>query len=188
MKIMKKITWYHNRIKDGDGALANKIRQESIKALFAGKGKDDWKAFMRNFHSNPKQLQRLFGDDGTFMADSWGPVILAYLVGSGPCGGGTNFSMVMDMHPIMKAFLDEGIDPRTDQTLVGEDEPVKIPENLRRYLDDEPLTDEVTGKSVSTDYEQEQSLESASSEIGENDGKAVSVTKEQEQSPENEIS
>lgn len=137
MKIMKKITWYHNRIQEGDGALAERLRGQSIKALLGGKDSDDWKIFMRNFHSNPKQLKRLRGQDTDFMADSWGPTILAYIVGSGPCGGGTNFAMVMDMRPPIRRFLDAGIDPATQPGDVPADDPVPIPDEFKRFLEDE---------------------------------------------------
>jgi hypothetical protein len=188
MKIMRKITWHHNRIQDGDAALAERIRTESIKALFGGKGSNDWKKFMRNFHSNPRQLKRLLGDDAAFMANSWGPVILAYLVGSGPCGGGTNFAMIMDMRPNMKAFLDEGIDdPSTAPGINSEDDPVKIPESLKRYLEGESLdTDEGITESTTRRYESQQVPEGDSSETADKSSK--SVIEEAKQSLEDETS
>ena len=116
MKIMKKINTLRDGVRsDPNGNLSKKIQEQSILAMFGGIKSPEWKNYMRNFCSNAKQLERLCGLDNTFMndTDKYGPKILAYITGGGPCGGGTTLGMPADMFPAMRLHLDKGVEPAT---------------------------------------------------------------------------
>lgn len=112
MKIMKKINNLRDEVRSNpNGALAGNIREQSILAMFGGIKSAAWKNYMKNFSSNAKQLERLCGQDNTFMTDTdkYGPKVLAYIAGGGPCGGGTCLGMPADMFPAMRNHLDNGL-------------------------------------------------------------------------------
>lgn len=144
MKIMDKIRWQRNRmIGPGGQALARDFQEQSTKAVLGGSGSDAWRTYMSNFHSNPEQLQRLMGEDNEFMSDpdGWGPTILAYIAGGGTCGGGTNFAQVVEMSTPMKNYLDQGVSVDTSASETFEEDAgiVRISDDLKKFLEDEPL-------------------------------------------------
>lgn len=135
MKIFKKIKAYSDLMKTPGGATtANRIQKESVAAVLGGRQSKEWETYMKNFHSNAEQLQRLLGNEGTgegeFMdPNSWGPTILAYIGISGTCGGGTTMGPVTDLPSSLINRLDAGI---SEDTVPGESEP--IPSELEPFL------------------------------------------------------
>ena len=118
MKISDKIHGLHELLKNNPGSgLETKIKDESMAAMFDGIGRGGmWERYMLNFCSNPDQLRRLCGEDGEFMndEDGYGPQSLAYIVGSGPCGGGTILGMAANMPPLMRMHLDDNVNLATE--------------------------------------------------------------------------
>ncbi|HEY0459460.1 MAG TPA: hypothetical protein VGC97_10015 [Pyrinomonadaceae bacterium] len=136
MKISKKIRVVRDAIKgDLTGATGRRIRAQSVAALFNGIKSTDWQTYMENFHSNICQLDRLLGKDQAWLNDNtndWsGADILAYIVGGGPCGGGTELSMADNMTFKQKQFLDKDCPERFVE---GEADP--LPEELRPFAHD----------------------------------------------------
>ena len=99
------------------GTFAKDVRDQSIDAIFAGIDNGNaWRTYMNNFSVNAQQLTRLCGEDDTFNNDphGWSKQILAYIVASGVCGGGTGMSMADAMPDSLKSVLDGGIDNTPD--------------------------------------------------------------------------
>ena len=111
MKIVEKIEQIHRQIKDkpGDPALAKKMQELAVKAMYSGINHDDWKQYMSNFASNPKQLQRLIGKDEVFNNTEYGRLTLAYVVANSTCGMGTDTETGRDMSDEMLEALDSGL-------------------------------------------------------------------------------
>lgn len=120
MKILEKaLAW--KEAADKDANLYNTFQQESIAALAAGRGTPAWETWMRRFHSNNLQLQRLLGNDD--LDPEYKDAILAYMGGGGVCGGGTSMQLVLDMPDTYKVLLDNvASDTRDDGS-----NPVKVP-------------------------------------------------------------
>lgn len=130
MKIMKKIKAHRDLMSAPNGAAeADRLQKESVDAVIKGMGSSEWEKYMKNFHSNSAQLQRLLGDDQAFMNSDWGRTILAYVVSAGNCGGGTTLGLVMNMPDAMKGHLDNGISPNT-----APGESLPIPLELESFI------------------------------------------------------
>ena len=109
---------------DADKDLYDEIQDESVAAVLKGIGSDEWEKFMRRFHSNDRQLQRLLGRDN--LNSTYKDKVLAYVGGGGVCGGGTGFSLPLNMPDAYKAALDSESLP--DETLDDGSEPMPLPE------------------------------------------------------------
>ena len=111
MKIVEKIKQIHSQIKDNpdDPALAQKMQELAVKAMYSGINHDDWKQYMSNFASSPEQLQRLIGKDEAFNNTKYGRLTLAYVVANSTCGMGTTTETGRDMSPGMLEALDSGL-------------------------------------------------------------------------------
>jgi hypothetical protein len=114
MKIMDKVDEIHKKVKGGDTDLGERIQTEGVKAVLYGVQSRYWQKYMENFHSNPKQLQRLVGEDTEFMNSEYGGVILAYIAGNSTCGTGTTVDTGRNIPETMKAELEEGISEITE--------------------------------------------------------------------------
>lgn len=140
MKITDKIKKSHDEImKDPN----NPNKPEIIRlgnlaadAIFGGKTSFEWKAYMKNYASNKKQLERLCGEDVAFTHHPDEAIraenkrTLAYLLGNGVCtintrkkspdentlevsdASGTNNYLTEDM----RNRLNEGLDVVTEDT------------------------------------------------------------------------
>jgi hypothetical protein len=98
MKIIDKIrAWRDVQYTSPDEA--KRLQDESVAAVIGGIESDAWKKFMKNFHSNTQQLQRLCGEDDFRTSHDYGETILAYVASGGECGGGTRFALVLEDMP-----------------------------------------------------------------------------------------
>jgi hypothetical protein len=124
MKIIDKIRAW-SEIQNFSADEADRLQRESTAAVLGGIGSPAWETFMRNFHSNDDQLQRLLGNDDFINTHDYGETILAYLAGDGTCGGGTKFSGVLDEMPgNWRVDLDADLKSATEP----ESNPVSLPE------------------------------------------------------------
>jgi len=124
MKIIDKISAWSDA-QDFSATESSRLQQESTAAVLGGVGSAAWETFMRNFHSNNEQLQRLLGNDDFIRNHQYGETILAYLASDGTCGGGTKFSGVLDEMPgqwriDLDADLDFATDPDSDPATIPE--------------------------------------------------------------------
>lgn len=137
MKIMRLIKAYADFIETPAGrTTAKRLQRESVAAVLGGKSDPAWETYMKNFHSNSAQLQRLLGNEGTdkgeFMnPDSYGPTILVYVGMGGTCGTGTTMKSVIDMEVGLQQFLDDGVN---EATVTGQG--AVIPPELEPFLQD----------------------------------------------------
>lgn len=116
MKIMKKIQALSDSVSAGNVSLGERIQREAVAAILGGKGSPAWETYMRNFHSNTDQLERLLGNDTQFMNSTWGKLTLAYIAGDGTCGGGTTIGTGRNMPKAMKDHVDNGVSSDVDPT------------------------------------------------------------------------
>lgn len=124
MRITDKIKAIRRAIRANPGGATDiMIQEQSVAAILHGMSSAEWRTYMSNFKSNDAQLNRLIGQDPVFMNDptQWGPKILAYIAGGGPCGGGTALSLPDQMDIGFKALLDNGL---PTESVVGEDSPL----------------------------------------------------------------
>ena len=120
MKIMDKIKGWKNAA-DANVNLYEELQEESVAAVLGGIESDAWETWVRRFHSNNLQLQRLLGKDN--LDPQYKHEVLAYVGGTGVCGGGTKLSLALDMPDTYKTALDNvAYDTRDD----GSD-PVPLP-------------------------------------------------------------
>jgi hypothetical protein len=122
MKITERIQLHRDAIIANPGGSTDRmIQDQSVAAIINGKASVAWHDYMSNFSSNDPQLQRLLGNDQAFMNHStgWGPIILAYIVSGGVCGGGTGLSLPADMSTPFKQLLDGGLPTETDNDQSG---------------------------------------------------------------------
>lgn len=120
MKIMDKIKGWKDAA-DANVNLYEELQKESVAAVIGGIESDAWETWMRRFHSNDLQLQRLLGNDN--LDPQYKNEVLAYVGGGGVCGGGTNMSLVLNMPDTYKTALDNVADDTRDD---GSD-PVSLP-------------------------------------------------------------
>lgn len=94
MKITDKIKKSHDDIMESgkpDEAEATRLGNLAADAIFGGKTSFEWKAYMKNYASNKKQLERLCGEDIAFTHHPNEAIraenkrTLAYLLGNGVC-------------------------------------------------------------------------------------------------------
>jgi hypothetical protein len=130
MKIMDKIKKWSEFVSTPEGvAHAARIQREAVEAVLKGIGTPEWERYMRNFHSNSQQLQRLTGQDEKFMQSTWGPLILAYIAGDALCGGGTTVTTGRNMGDKLKAHLESGL-----STITSPEEINPIPPDLEPFI------------------------------------------------------
>jgi len=70
---------------DPTGQVAALLQEQSLAAILAGVNSEEWKTYMKNFASNPKQLARLTAQDET-KDDPYMRKAIAYLVSNAGCG------------------------------------------------------------------------------------------------------
>ncbi len=121
MKIIDKILAWQ-KAADLNDEFYVELQNESIAAVLGGTEKPAWETWMRRFHSNDLQLQRLLGNDD--MDPLYKNQILAYVGGGGICGGGTRLSLALNMSDAYKTALDNISDVTRDDD--GSD-PVSVP-------------------------------------------------------------
>ncbi len=122
MKIIEKIEAWKVAA-DKDANLYEELQKESVAAVIGGIKSDDWKIWMKRFHSNNQQLQRLLGEDN--LDPRYRNEVLGYVGAGGVCGGGTRMSLVLNMPDTYKAALDSASLP-TEIRNDGSD-PVSVP-------------------------------------------------------------
>lgn len=125
MKIMGKIIAWQ-QVGNTNEEIYKKIQKESVAAVIGGIESEAWKKFMKRFHSNAAQLQRLLGNDN--LDPEYKDTVLAYIAGGGVCGGGTLLSLPIGMPDTYKAALDsDDLSSATDNN-DGSD-PMPLPED-----------------------------------------------------------
>ncbi len=131
MKIVEKMEAIHKFIKNNpdNPALANKLQELAVKAIYSGIKHDDWKKYMVNFASNTNQLQRLIGKDDDFNGTIYGPLSLAYVVANSTCGSGTDTETGRYMNVEMLEGLDRDL-PSDEQII---EEFPEEQEEMRKY-------------------------------------------------------
>ncbi len=130
MKIFDKIDAIHAFVSTPAGAgKGAEMQLQATDAVLNGIDSPQWNTYMKNFASNPAQLQRLIGQD-QFRETTWGELVLAYVAANSCCGTGTTCDTGRNIATVLRDSLDDGLSPTTQPV---ENLPI-IPQGLELFI------------------------------------------------------